>query len=207
MCSNESYALKSFEEQERRRAMLNNAYMLPLENFLRMLRSEYPDKQIPCFDPCDGGIKAKSLFFLEAPGPKATESNFISRNNPDQTAKNMNDLMIQSNIVRKDTLLWNIVPWYVGDGKKIRPVTHREIKEALPYVQQLLELLPDLKVIVLVGRKAQKAEEHLRKLISVEIVKTFHPSPLVFNLHPNKKQEAYAQFKIIAELMSPHYEA
>ena len=40
---------------------------------------------IPHFDPLDGGSNAQVLFLMEAPGPKASASGFVSRNNPDET--------------------------------------------------------------------------------------------------------------------------
>lgn len=158
--------------------------------------------RIPCFDPCDGGVEAKALFLLEAPGPKAIVSTYVSRNNPDQTAKNIGALMQYANIERRDTLLWNIVPWYVGNGQKIRPVHARDLEEALPHLRDLLALLPNLQVIVLLGKKAQLAEAHIAKLTDVPIIKTYHPSPQVFNISSEKKQQIHADFLRVTKILA-----
>jgi uracil-DNA glycosylase len=72
-----------------RRALLWLDHVAPLTAFVETLRTEVGEEfQIPDFDPWDGGVKAEILFLLEAPGPKAVRSGFISRNNPDETAKN-----------------------------------------------------------------------------------------------------------------------
>ncbi|MDQ3812617.1 MAG: N-acetyltransferase, partial [Armatimonadota bacterium] len=126
--------------------MLGQGHMKPLIEYWERVRLEQPDKKIPCFDPCDGGINARALFLLEAPGPKAVDTGFISRNNPDPTAKNLCDLLGEAGIARCDTLIWNIVPWYVGegDGSRIRPVNKQDIQQAVPYLKGLIDLLKRL---------------------------------------------------------------
>lgn len=104
------YALKMSDEKQRRLAMSGHPHIAPLTAYLAAIKAEHSDKELPSFDPCDGGINAKALFLLEAPGPKAVDSAFISRNNPDPTAQNMCGLLAEANISRRDTLLWNIVP-------------------------------------------------------------------------------------------------
>lgn len=170
-------------------------------DYLNVIRSHQPGRELPCFDPCDGGIRARALFLLEAPGRQAVGSAFISRNNPDQTAKNMCSLLQSAGLARRDTLLWNIVPWYVGDGSRIRPVTPQDIQEALPYLKGLLGLLPHLRVVVLVGKKAQSAIGSLRPLTNVPIRATDHPSPRVFNVWPEKRAQVLAVFSQAADLL------
>lgn len=69
--------------------MSHQSRIEPLTKYLAKIKAEHPEKELPCFDPYDGGIHAKALFLLEAPGPKAVSSTFISRNNPDPTARNI----------------------------------------------------------------------------------------------------------------------
>lgn len=67
-----SYALASAEEQVRRRAELHTAHIAPLSAFVNTLRVEQSlDSEVPYIDPHDGGTRARALFLLEAPGPKA----------------------------------------------------------------------------------------------------------------------------------------
>ena len=195
------YALQSADEQRRRVTLLSQPHVKPLVDYLHVIRSHQSGRDLPYFDPCDGGILARALFLLEAPGRQAVGSTFISRNNPDQTAKNMCTLLQSAGIARRDTLLWNIVPWYVGDGSRIRPVTPQDIQEALPYLKGLLDLLPHLRVMVLVGKKAQSATGSIRQLTSVPILATDHPSPRVFNVWPEKRAQVLAVFSQVADLL------
>lgn len=196
-------ALKSPDECARRRALLAaRASMRPLAEFVQTLRSHHgPAYSIPDFDPCDGGTEARALFLLEAPGPRACTSGFVSRNNPDQTARNLCQLMENAGIARTDTLLWNIVPWYVGTSSRIRPVIPQDITEAQEALQILLALLPRLALIVLVGRKAQSARPYLQTLTPAPIMETYHMSPQVFNISPVLKQQTQNDFLAIARAL------
>jgi uracil-DNA glycosylase len=104
--------------RDARLLQLTERHIAPLSRFVQQLRRKIPNGAIPEFDPWDGGTDAEILYMLEAPGPKAVLSGFISRNNPDETAKNFFELNIAADIPRKRTICWNIVPWYIGSGKK-----------------------------------------------------------------------------------------
>ena len=197
----EPYALKMLDERQRRVEMLGQSHIEPLIEYLMAIKAEHANKDLPYFDPCDGGIYAKALFLLEAPGPKAVESAFISRNNPDPTARNMCNLLLEAGISRSDTLLWNIVPWYVGSKGNIRAVNSNDIRQSFPYLKMLIELLPNLKVIALVGKKAQSAKGQIFELTGVPIIETHHPSARVFNVWPHKKDEMRGQLTKIASLI------
>lgn len=201
--SDAPYALASVSERERRSAdaILSLPHIQPLVQYVERIRAERgPECSVPCFDPCDGGVNARALFLLEAPGPKAVESGFISRNNPDPTARNVCQLMQGADLARKDTILWNIVPWYVGesDRSRIHAVRRQDIAEALPFTKELLHLLPRLAVIVLVGQKAQSAAATLAlsKITQVPLVNAPHPSARVFNAWPHKQVEAEHAFRL-----------
>src|SRR5437660_8308534 len=104
-----------------RRAQLHEPHIAPLTAFVEEVRRKAgAGAAIPDFDPWDGGVDAEILFLLEAPGPRAVASGFISRNNPDESAKNFFQLNAEAKIPRKRTVTWNVVPWYIGDGKSIR---------------------------------------------------------------------------------------
>lgn len=188
---NARYALKSEFERERRRGMLDRPHIKPLVLFLNEIKyARGPNCEIPYFDPCDGGIHSKAIFLLESPGKKAKGSGFISRNNPDETANNIRRLFIDAKLDRSKTLLWNIVPWYLG-----RAPTDREIKEALPFLKDLVKMLANLRVIVLVGIKAWRGESEIASFAKIPIIKTYHPSPLNFNSRPDMKGLVLENFK------------
>lgn len=200
---NAAYALASAEERECRTALLSEPHMAPLAEYLGRVRSVMGSAyEMPSFDPLDGGINARVLLLLEAPGPQAVGSAFISRNNPDPTTRNLCELLAGAGIPRSDTLIWNIVPWYVGDGEgHIRAVTSDDIRAALPHLGSLLEMLSDLRVIVLVGKKAQSAATEIRRLTNLPLVMTHHPSARVFNLWPEKRAEVVQSLAQVAQLL------
>lgn len=102
-----------------RMASLEMPHIAPLSALVHQVREDFgPEATVPFFDPADGGIHVEVLFLLEAPGPKAT--NFISRNNPDQTAENFFWLNREAELDRKRTVMWNVVPMYIGNEEKTR---------------------------------------------------------------------------------------
>jgi hypothetical protein len=150
---------------------------------------------VPHFDPLDGGVQARVLFLLEAPGPNAVVSGFLSRDNDDETAKNMFDLLAEAGLERRDTVLWNVVPWYIGDGNRIRGAGTSDFALARRDLSRLLKLLRRLRVIVLVGLKAQAAWD----LAGLEphhfIVRTWHPSGQVLNRWPERRRVIVGAFR------------
>lgn len=186
--------------REARNLALHLPHIAPLTDFVDRLRCRMgPSYQVPYFDPLDGGANAECLFLLEAPGPNAVGSGFISRNNPDETAKNFFLLNQQAAIDRVRTATWNIVPWYVGTGTKIRAVKRDDIEAALPYLSELLCLLPLLRVVVLVGRKAAVARATVKSLApTVLIFETPHPSPMFVNRSPANRNAILSVLKNVA---------
>ena len=174
-----SYRLAQADEIARRMALLNNSHMKELCDFVRDLRKETGrGTHIPNFDPLDGGNQARVLFLMEAPGPKAVASGFISRDNPDPTARNLKNLLLGAGIEREQSALWNLVPWYIGNEavSKIRPATADDARQSASALQRLFPLLPNLQAVVLMGRKAQGAQKLVEETSEVRVFPTFHTS-------------------------------
>jgi len=171
--------------------------------FVDRVRARWPDRQVPAFDPQDGGSAARALFLLEAPGPRAVKSGLISRHNPDQTAKAFNKLLAEAGIAPAETILWNVVPWYIGNAEltKIRPARVADLRQAEEHLVELIGLLPALRAVVLVGRKAR--HRSVRALIereagcSVEVFECYHPSPLVLNGRPHNREKIFDELKAV----------
>lgn len=187
--TDEPKSLRSSLEIQSRIDRIFDLHISPLTNFVETMRKETGlNRGIPYFDPLDGGINAKCLFLFEAPGPRAVDSGFISRNNPDETAKNFFELNHEAGLPRKLTISWNVVPWYIGTGTKIRPANERDIDGGKKYLFDFLSLLPNLEIIVLGGRKAQKAETYIKAAYpDITLMKMPHPSPLFINNAPENK--------------------
>lgn len=200
---NAPYALGDPAEIAHRLEALDEPHVRPLNRFReRILESMGPEFETPHFDPLDGGIASELLLLLEAPGPKAVGSQFVSRNNPDPTARNMNDLLHEAAIPRSTTLLWNAVPWYIGSGKRIRAANSHDLRSAQPWVRELIELLPRLKVIVLAGRKAQRLDPFLREITSCAVLHSFHPSNLSLNREPSRRGQVLNALRTAAAALS-----
>lgn len=197
-----SYALGDPAEVARRLEAIDKPHMRPLNRLReRILEAMGPEFETPNFDPSDGGIAAELLILLEAPGSKAVGSHFVSRNNPDPTARNMNALLREAAIPRSRTLLWNVVPWYIGSGKKIRAADSSDLRSAQPWTRELIELLPRLKVVVLAGQKAQRLGPFLRGITACPVLHSFHPSNLSLNRDPSRRGQVLAVFKSAAGML------
>ena len=199
-------SLKSSDACEERSRMLGMPHMLPLRDFVESLRQEMGSAYgIPHFDPLDGGINARVLFLLEAPGAKAVSSGFVSRNNPDETARNFFELNIAAGIARTDTVCWNVVPWYIGTGTKIRPARHDDIRQALGSLRRLLTLLPNVRIVALVGNKsASLASEVVGMFPDSRVIATPHPSPLFINRRPENRGILLDAFKEISAALQAY---
>ena len=186
-----------------RLGQINDAHVAPLTRYVERLRATMGSTaSIPYFDPWDGGINAEVLFLLEAPGPKAVEAGFISRNNPDETAKNFFLLNQEAGIARARTVTWNVVPWYIGSGTRIRPANRTDIKQGSTPLADLLALLPALRAVVLVGQKAGMARRVIGDLLpGVRVFDTPHPSPLFVNNKPENRIRLLAALKDVAEFL------
>ena len=163
-----------------RRAMLDLPHIAPLTRFAADLRIRH-NIEVPDFDPLDGGIRARILFLKEKPGPMTSASRsgrvgsgFISRDNDDPTAEATFRFMSAAGIPREDTLMWNVVPGWNGTRK----ITRQELIDGVAEVRNLMSLLPDIEVVVLVGKKAARAEPLLEGT-GVIIRHSLHNSPLV----------------------------
>lgn len=127
----------------------------------------------------DGGTQARVLFLLEKPGPQAAPSRtapedagFISRDNGGATATALRRYMHEAGLPRRDTVIWNVIPWWNGSIA----VTAAERAAGLQELPHLLPLLPRLHTAVLVGRTAARARPILNGL---RVLESAHPSPQV----------------------------
>lgn len=195
-------SLRHAHVREERCQMLSQPLARPLADLVQQFREELGEGYaMPDLDPMDGGIGAEILFLLEAPGPKAVQSGFISRNNPDETAANFFRLNVNAGIDRKRTAIWNIVPWYIGDGQRIRAADSSDIEAGMPYLKRLLALLPELKTIVFVGRKAERADGMFRQIAPhLQRLAMPHPSPMVINRHPDNWHRLLTALQFIPKL-------
>jgi uracil-DNA glycosylase len=171
---------------------LGDPHVRPLMDLIDDLRARGFD--VPNVDPDDGGVNARVLFLLETPGPKAVGSRFVSRANPDPSARNFGRALDEACFERFDVLLWNVVPHCVSTAEQNRNVSAAEIRQALPALQRFIDHLPRLAVVVFCGRSAQRAIGLLRLPSRVRVLSTFHPGAKAYN-RPDYRAHIHKTFK------------
>jgi hypothetical protein len=193
----------------RRIAELGNPRVVNLTKFVRELREHSPVWrttssvwEVPDFDPADGGVTAQVLFLFEKPGPmtakegrrKRQGSGFISRDNDDPTAAAIFRFMRRAKLPRERTVLWNLIPWWNGT----RDVSGPELKDGLDRVKDLIDLLPNLRAIMLVGTNAAKARPQLELATKLCLLGSSHPSPLVRARWPERWEAIPSEWERVA---------
>lgn len=172
-------ALRDPDACSLRRRLLDAPHMRPLNEYVAGLRKR-PGVDVPDFDPLDGGVDARLLFLFEKPGPMTVAdgtrrgSGFISRDNDDPTAENTFLFMREARIPRKLTVTWNVIPWWNGTTM----VKAAELREGAEETRRLTGLLPRLRAVVFVGKKASRARPHLEDT-GLAFFSSGHPSPKV----------------------------
>lgn len=158
---------------------LSEPHLLPLTRWVELLRTE--GLEVPDFDPEDGGVHARALFLLESPGPRAVQTRFVSRDNPDPSARNMAAALDLAGFGRSDTILWNVVPYCVSTRERNQNATMQQIRAAAPLTQALVDMLANLKAVTFCGRRAQVMLPLLKFGTGVRVFSTFHPGAQSFN--------------------------
>ena len=148
---------------------------------------------VPNVDPNDGGVRARVLFLLETPGPRAVGTAFVSRENPDPSAKNMGQALERTGFSRSEVVIWNVVPFCVSTVDENRNVSGAQIRAAVADTQAFMDCLPNLAVTVFCGRSAQRAAGLLQFPSGVRVLSTFHPGAQSFN-RPKLREHVLATF-------------
>jgi uracil-DNA glycosylase len=179
---------RDLAELARKRRLLAASHVAPLTAHVERIRSDRGADRVPDFDPTEAGIEAAILLLLEAPGGKATRerggSGFISPDNNDGTAENMWRLLREAGVDRRrEVVTWNVVPWYVGSDSKIRPAESADLLDGRPYIEELIALLTALRVVVLIGKHAERGWSRLG--LTLPTVAAPHPSPQNLNSRPH----------------------
>ena len=155
--------------------------------------------EVPGFDSKNGNEGAKYLFLLEAPGPRAKETGQISVDNPDPSARNLGAQLKAAGLSHEEIALWNVVPWYIGNdaGTSIRAASANDVREGLKYLVELIEVMPNLRCIILVGGAARKAHMYLSSKTTARILTCHHTSARVTNSNPGAAEENIAVFRYL----------
>ena len=152
-----------------------------------------PDGTPPYIAPMYRGVDARLLAVLRDPGPKAggaKGSGFLSVENDDQTAERQCKFFKEAGLDATDVLPWNAHPWYIN----AKP-NRTQLRAGVPPLRQLVDLMPRLQVVLLLGRDAQAAwalfmGEHGGTIDErgIRALSTFHPSRQALQ-HPDKAEQ------------------
>lgn len=135
----------------------------------------------PYVAPMYRGIHAPALAILRDPGPKAggaAGSGFLSVENDDQTAERQCAFFAEAGVDPSDVAPWNAYPWYIN----AKP-SRLQLAGGTRPLRQLLDLMPNLCVVLLLGGDAQSAwrlflsghSSYIRRR-GIEALSTYHPS-------------------------------
>lgn len=155
-------------------------HIIPINLFVDSIRDRDGRGWAPYVAPLHGGIHAQVLSILRDPGP-ATQagvgSGFLAVENNDPTAERQMILFESAGIRPWQVLPWNAYPWYVN-----RAPSAAELEAGAQVIVELLELLPELRVILLQGRDAEAGWKRVSRRLpapieerGVRVVATIHP--------------------------------
>ncbi len=156
--------------------------------------AEDTGKKVPYFDPRAGGSRARVLLLQQDPSEVAQKgSRMISRDNNDRTAHNTSTICDLVGLDYDKVVPWNVVPWWVRDpdlfvGGRPRTLV-AEAKLATIYVRELMQLLPRVEKVLLLGRAAQEAWDRAMGASipeGVQLRSCPHTSPLAYNQLRNR---------------------
>jgi uracil-DNA glycosylase len=176
----------------RKRGLLESAHMTPLAAYAARLRARHGAGRLPDFDPAEAGVGARLLVLMEAPGPRAAPlrggSGFVSCDNDSPTSATLWDLHRRVGTDRAaGVATWNVVPWYLGDERRIRPARRADLAAARPAIAELVTLLSELRVVLALGRVAAAGWRALG--VDVPTIEAPHPSPQNLAARPHHRAE------------------
>lgn len=194
-----------------KRARLHEPHIAPLTAFVQAIRAE-TGGEVPDFDPDLGGVRARALLLLESPGRLGVStagrrsSRMISPDNNDPTAEMSWQLYREAGLDEDLIVSWNIVPWYIGTPERNVPVGRSDVEAALPYLARLLGLLPDLRVVLTVGKAAAEGWEQYQPLdgrLRPLCMHCPHPSPRNINSRPAMRGQILAALRQVQGIVAP----
>ena len=170
------------------------------------IREDRQQESVPYVDPDSGGTLARVLFILESPaGPAALGSGMLSPDNDDETAANMWRFYEESGLARSHGLHWNAVPWYIGEHGIEQSPKAAQVLQGVSWLDRLITLLPELRLIVTLGRPAERAFQrysNARDGDHAEWIAAPHPSPRVKAAFPQRWPKIQAAFQRAAVICS-----
>ncbi|WP_433802958.1 uracil-DNA glycosylase family protein [Actinomycetospora sp. CA-084318] len=193
--------MESFENDkpwvlDRKRARLHEPHIAPLVSLADRVAAErgLNPGAVPYPDPDHGGTRARVLFVLSHPGAAAPDTRFLSLGNPDSSAWLCLQHCVRVGLPLDTITHWNAVPFPIA-GKT---PSGTEKRQGAPWLRRLVDLLPDLEVVCLLGAPARDAWPLAFPTTSpCRVVEGPSPGPPRIN-HRGVKEELAATFDEVA---------
>lgn len=133
----------------------------------------------------------------------AVQTGVISLGNPDPTASNPKMQLARAGIARKRIEMWNSVPRFPDTRTGAGAPTSSDFALGCTYLPPLLDHMPDLCYVVLLGGAVRRAPVFPCHTTTARIVSCHHTSAIVTNPAPWKADENIAVFRFIASTSWP----
>jgi hypothetical protein len=176
----------------------------PLNRLIDELGDAEPDARPPYVAPMYRGVQARVLAILRDPGPRAggvRGSGFLSIENDDQTAERQMQFFAEAGLDPAEVIPWNAYPWYINAAP-----TKAQLARGVEPLHRVVELMTELRVVLLAGKDAQAAWRLFCSVHGAEIarrgihaVSTYHPSRQALQ-HPDPVERARREDDIRAAL-------
>lgn len=159
-------------------ARLHEAHIAPITDLVDQL-SLIGRGFIPHVAPLYGGVNAEVLLVFQDPGPMTQRdggSGMLCAENNDPTAELFSNCLDAAGLDVGRTITWNAYPWYINKSP-----TASQLDAGIMPLRRLLELLPEVSVVMLMGRRAEDSWARFQKRYPGEIgrytvIASLHPS-------------------------------
>lgn len=175
-------SLSDAAERERRLARRYDPPVRRLNALVDRIVTE-TGHHVPYFDPDSAGEEALGLLLAQDPSAVALQTCFISPDNPDPTAANTTRLI--GVVDRQLVAFWNGVPWKYAPAR----LSAATREAAAGWLVEVLELLPNLRAVIVLGDDAWQVWERLPNNLGTRpatVRRSPHLSQRGLNRRPNE---------------------
>ncbi|WP_158228401.1 uracil-DNA glycosylase [Pseudonocardia sp. MH-G8] len=192
---------------------LRDPHIAPFTDLVDELRAEPGRGWMPYIAPMYGGINASILSVLQDPGPGTREadgSGMLCCENVDDSAMLLATLLESTRIPVSELLPWNGYPWYRHTTGKSVPPSATECEAGVEPLRRLIDLAPNLRIVMLHGGIAQDVwarfgKRHRSIARRFHVVPTFHTGRQAFigthEIRTVRLRHLYESFAEVGDLI------
>ncbi|MCW2758990.1 MAG: hypothetical protein JWO46_2736 [Nocardioidaceae bacterium] len=149
---------------------LEEPHIRGLTAFVDEIR-EQTGRGVPYVDPDSGGTGSTVIVLLRSPGKAASaRTGLLSVDNDSPTARHLWQAHEESGLRRDRAFHWNAVPWFAATEDE----GPADALDTNYYLQQLIALVPGLRVVIGVGPKPSLALAEIAPTLAAGSIHTLH---------------------------------